>query len=378
MSRCPVCYHPHTNPVLTLDNLPVFCNVLYGSRADATAVTRGTITLTYCPHCGHLFNNTFDANKVAYDVSYENSLHFSPHFQAYATQLAQTLIERHNIRQKQIVGVGSGKGDFLHLLCQLGQNKAVGFDPSYGGANTAQVQFVQDSYSAKYAHIKADMVSCRHVLEHVPNPRQLLDPVIQASQPNTLIFFELPNTLYTLQDMGIWDLIYEHCAYYTPHSLAYAFTQQGLQVQALEAVFGNQFLTIEAVQAQTAVMPPLPFSLAKLETIVSQFAQRFQQKLAQWETYRQQWQNKRVVIWGTGSKGVTFLNLIGGAWVAQAVDINPRKRGQFVAGTGQEIVAPNMLPNNPPDVVIIMNGNYEAEIRQTLATLNLTPDIYLA
>lgn len=378
MTPCPVCHHLQTRHLLTLDNLPVFCNVLYGSREEATAVTRGTITLTYCPQCGHLFNSTFEADKVDYDVTYENSLHFSPHFQAYASQLAQRLIEQYGIRNKQIVGVGSGKGDFLRLLCQLGGNQAIGFDPSYGGADTEQIRFVQDSYSATYAHLKTDMVSCRHVLEHVPDPRQLLTPVLEASQPETLIFFEVPNTLYTLQDLGIWDLIYEHCAYYTPHSLAYAFTQQGVQVQQLEAVFGNQFLTIEGLQTQTAVMPPLPFPLTELEAIVNQFAQRFRQKLAQWEAYCQQWQGKRVVIWGTGSKGVTFLNLIGGSWVAQAVDINPRKRGQFVAGTGQEIIAPEMLSANPPDVVIIMNGNYEAEIRQMLAKLNLTPDVYLA
>jgi hypothetical protein len=49
-----------------------------------------------------------------------------------------------------------------------------------------------------------------------------------------------------------------------------------------------------------------------------------------------------VVLWGGGSKGVAFLTTLGQSLddIAYAVDINPIKHGTFMAGTGQEIIAP--------------------------------------
>jgi ABC-type Fe3+-hydroxamate transport system substrate-binding protein len=88
---------------------------------------------------------------------------------------------------------------------------------------------------------------------------------------------------------------------------------------------------------------------------------------------------QRVGIWGTGSKGVTFLNSVPAArQIAYAVDINPRKQGMFVAGSGQKIVSPAFLVAYQPDVVIIMNPNYEAEISNQLAALGVTASVVAA
>jgi len=57
------------------------------------------------------------------------------------------------------------------------------------------------------------------------------------------------------------------------------------------------------------------------------------------------------------------------------VDINPRKQGMYVAGTGQKIVPPEFLRDYQPDVVIVMNPIYEGEIRQMVADWGLTPEL---
>ena len=86
----------------------------------------------------------------------------------------------------------------------------------------------------------------------------------------------------------------------------------------------------------------------------------------------------QVVIWGAGSKGVTFLNLVrADDAVEYAVDVNPYKQDKFVAGTGQEIGAPAFLRQYRPDYVILMNDVYKAEIGQTLKSLGIRPEIIL-
>ena len=86
-----------------------------------------------------------------------------------------------------------------------------------------------------------------------------------------------------------------------------------------------------------------------------------------------------MVIWGGGARGVTFLNLVDteGA-IRYAVDVNPRKAGAFVAGTGQQFVLPSVLTSYKPDVVVLMNPIYQQEVSAMLRDLGLRPELTLA
>jgi threonine dehydrogenase-like Zn-dependent dehydrogenase len=120
--------------------------------------------------------------------------------------------------------------------------------------------------------------------------------------------------------------------------------------------------------------------MTTLAANVATFPERIGTKLAQWERALAGWRaaGKRVVIWGSGSKGVSFLTAVKGAAeaVAYAVDINPYRRGYFMPGTGQEIVGPEQLPSLQPDVVIVMNSVYVPEIKATLAQFGLSPELH--
>ncbi len=64
--------------------------------------------------------------------------------------------------------------------------------------------------------------------------------------------------------------------------------------------------------------------------------------------------------------------------IVYAVDINPRKQGMYLAGTGQQVVPPEFLRDDKPDVVIVMNPIYENEIRRLTKSLGLTPEFMCA
>ncbi|MGQ0571677.1 MAG: methyltransferase, partial [Armatimonadota bacterium] len=99
-------------------------------------------------------------------------------------------------------------------------------------------------------------------------------------------------------------------------------------------------------------------------------------KIEAWrgELTRAERAGQRIVIWGAGSKGVGFLNMLGVESAIDAVvDVNPRKHGMHVAGTGQRIIAPESLRDVRPDVVVVMNPIYETEIRDQIVRLGLAP-----
>ncbi len=97
-----------------------------------------------------------------------------------------------------------------------------------------------------------------------------------------------------------------------------------------------------------------------------------------WDTYLQALNEEgdKVVIWGSGSKGVAFLTSLKNQELIQyGVDINPYKFGTYLAGTGQEIVGPEFLKIYQPDIVIVMNPVYMKEIENDLLKLNLSPEL---
>jgi hypothetical protein len=57
--------------------------------------------------------------------------------------------------------------------------------------------------------------------------------------------------------------------------------------------------------------------------------------------------------------------------VAYAVDINPRKQGRFLAGSGCRVLGPQDLPQEPPNLVVAMNAAYIDEIQAELDRLGV-------
>ena len=77
-SNCPVCRSGNLTFFIEIQNIPLYCNLLYESRDDAQNVRRADIQLGFCHSCGHVYNFAFDPGLMDYTLDYENSLHFSP------------------------------------------------------------------------------------------------------------------------------------------------------------------------------------------------------------------------------------------------------------------------------------------------------------
>ncbi len=387
--NCPVCGSKNIRHLIHITQAPVQCNVLWSTRASALAAARGDIQLVICHQCAHVFNLAFDASKMGYAEGYENSLHFSPRFQQYALSKAAELVDRYDLHHKDILEIGSGRGDFLKMLVEMGKNHGVGFDPSFAGLppdeTIAGISFIQDYYSEKYSDYPADFILSRHVLEHIPEPDQFLSMLrrVIGDRLHTVVFFEVPNVMFTLHELGIWDVIYEHCSYFTAPSIRKVFERNGFEVLRTQETFENQYLTIEArpILGKPTISQPDPNGLQAIFQDVDTFADSYREKVASWKTRLEQLRqaHQKAVVWGAGSKGITFLNAFQAQDVIEyVVDINPRKEGMFITGAGQKIVPPAFLQSYLPEYVIIMNANYKEEIQSQLEHLNVPAQILLA
>jgi SAM-dependent methyltransferase len=380
---CPACGCVQSEPFFDLSEMPVSIGVQWPSAEEARACGKGDLQLGFCPHCGFIWNRAFDPSRVEYSQRYDNSLDFSLVFQDYTRRLARRLIDAYDIRGKEVVELGCGKGHFLSLLCEQGSNRGVGFDPSYDGeriqsATSARITYIQDFYGEQYTQYRGDLICCRHVFEHIPDPTGFLSMVRRTigERDSTIIYFEVPNVRFILERLSIWDIIFEHCNYFSIESLAALVRRCGFAVLRLEETYGAQFLSLEARIADGAASTGE--DLSNLKSAVDRFSEAVQTRLQAWKLRLAQWHldRCRVVLWGSGAKAVTFLNMfrITDA-IPFAVDINPHKQGRHLPGTGQRIVPPGFLKELQPQVIVLMNPIYRWEVEAQLRELGVAAEV---
>jgi len=384
---CPSCSIQDMRVFHRQESIPTNSCILLGSREEALAYPRGRLELAFCPACGFISNMAFDAKLTEYSGRYEETQGFSETFNAFHRNLAQRLIERHQLRDKDILEIGCGKGEFLLLLAELGGNRGVGFDPGYreervSGQATRQVRFIKDFYSEQYAEYQADFVCCKMTLEHIHPTAEFIGTVRRAigDRPDTLVFFQIPEVTRILRDCAFEDIYYEHCSYFSPGSLARLFRHSGFNVLDLKTEYADQYLTIEAKPARGVPSSPLlrEDDLSQLSRHVAEFPTKYAEKLDSWRRVVEETtaRGHKIVLWGSGSKAVSFLTTLGiGDRIEYVVDINPHRQDYFMPATGQYIVAPSFLREYRPDVVIIMNAVYRDEITRDLNAMGLQPEI---
>jgi SAM-dependent methyltransferase len=333
-------------------------------------------------------NTAFVPGQAEYSQRYEETQGFSPRFMEFAADLAARWVEDYDLQDRTVLEIGCGKGEFLIEMARAGAGHCIGIDPGVHPERiddpaAADIEWIVDFYDERYTHLDADVVICRHTLEHIPNVADFMSTIRRSigDRPDTVVLFELPDVQRVLDEVAFWDIYYEHCSYFSLGSLARLFRRTGFEVVDLSLEYDDQYLLIAARPSTVpAAGDPLAEEddLERMRAGVDHFRTGYDALVGGWRERigRLADDGKQAVIWGSGSKGVSFIsNLALGDELAAAVDINPHKWGKFMVGSQHEIVSPEALKSIAPDLVVAMNPIYVEEIAATLADVGVTTDL---
>jgi SAM-dependent methyltransferase len=352
-------------------------NISYASPEVALASTCAPFQLSGCQRCGFLFNSRFDGALLSYDANYDNHVE-SRFFHDYYDSLARMLIARFGLDSGVVYDIGCGRGTFLKVLCAASPAvHGIGVDPSCEPIEAGNLTLLRSTFSRELIKSDAKLILLRHVLEHIPRPREFLEE-LRSAAGSVPLFVEVPESAWIFQAGAFWDFCYEHCNYFVPETLAFALGQAGFRVVQQERSFGGQYqwaicgagatesLSSNADEAAVAGIE----AARKYAGTEDAYLERARDAVAGAA------RRGHCAIWGMATKGVVLASLLPPGLLAGGVDSNPRKQGRFAPGSGLQIHPPAWLGTLKGHVTaMVMNPNYLEETREQVRNLGFEVEL---
>lgn len=385
---CPNCGSGRCFDFYTVYNVPTNSCLLVSDRQEAVEFPVGDIVLCFCQACGFIFNAAWQPERTVYSEYYEETQGFSPTFNTFHRHLAEDLINRYSLFEKEVFEIGCGKGEFLSLICDLGRNRGVGYDPSFVptrfDSHARQIRFVREFFTETTSEPAPDFVCCKMTLEHVAETARFIRAVrrLASAERGTIAFFQIPDVRRIIDETAFWDIYYEHCSYFAPSSVAFVCRDAGFEVLRVSTGYNDQYLTIDlravAGEVGNTAADAEKREIESLGEAAAGFAAAAEHTIKVWQDRLRKAAacSRRTVLWGSGSKAVSFLTTAGITnEIEYVVDINPHRQGRFVPKSGHRIIAPEALVKHPPDTIVAMNSIYLHEIEEELARLGISAEL---
>lgn len=387
-SNCYLCGNNDIVDFFKLPPVPTQDGNMGATEAEALNTVKGSIYLRFCKSCGYVGNEGHEPEKISFD-DYDFSNDHSPLYAKFTEDLCDRLIEQYDLQGKTILDIGCGDGYFLKTICERSNSKGIGIDPGFDYSNKEipeglDINFIRDYYSEDYKDLKVDFIACRLMISLPSDPLSFIKMLRKnlEGQPDTVVYFDIPNVHYTFAEKVIWNVVYEARSWFSKESLTYLMENCGFEVQNVDLCWHDEYLSIEVKPTLEIGQAKLPSkeNIDHLSDTVAHFSEDFQvlmdeskQKIATIQK-----EGKTTIAWGAGARAVTFFNLFDlKKEVPFIVDINVNRHGKYLPGSAQKIVHPEFVIEYKPDLVIITNPTYEAEITAHIKSMGLEPEFWV-
>jgi len=248
------------------------CSTPARAAGDFTAVR-----LSRCPSCGFLFQPELPIEELrqSHDESYFENYAATGDYDSQGVQRRREArirlrwMRKHGCRGGRLLEVGPARGDFLAEAGRAGFDP-LGIEPEPSTAEEARRRsgaevLVGWAEEVELPPASVDVVCLWHVLEHIPQPRKVLEALHQSLKPGGRFFCEVPNagSVMARRQGERWDYLDpgHHVGFYSPHTLREALTSTGYEDVETSTVPMFRYAELDATTLFKRVPRRLEFSL---------------------------------------------------------------------------------------------------------------------
>ena len=371
--RCRMCSREIARPPLALGHLPV-CN-RFTTAGDAGA--RFDLDVVECSACQLIQLREAPAQELLTpQVPWIRYREPEGHLDALVGELLALRPNAHTA-----LGTGPFEHPLLSRLAARGlDTRALALDdrPAAGGYPYLESwqASLNDPHLAKIAAGIGtfDIVSCRYIVEHSPEPVAVLNALERLLKPDGLLLIEVPDSSRFLAARDYCFLWEEHSSYFVEDTLRRLAGIAGYRVLALlrypgaldDALVMVLKATDESPRGSAVLGPSQLFEAYRDGFAPARDAVRT--RLAQAAGP----DRNRVALFGIGHHGVMFVNAFGLAdCIGLAVDDDPDKAGFFPPGFRVPVVSSQALLANERirTCLFAVSPQIEDRMREKLAPL---------
>jgi hypothetical protein len=353
MKHCIACGSHLLEPFYTPGPQPLAALNLPRTEEEAFNALSYPMNFHRCNQCGHIFNVDFDVAMVPYvgdsNLMYNSGSGWGAHIKGVARRLQSN----YEISGKTIIDIGAGDGLFLRQLKETdSRNRCIAFEPGVEAQSciAADLETVVDYFIPErdIQRYKPNVLICRHVLEHMEQPREFVaELAYYGRETRPLFMVEVPCIDKAVREGRFADYLYEHVSHFAKTSLLAMFESTGWFTTDLYTTYNDEVLVwVGCPGLESFVLPPpvLP-DPCNVEALL-----RFLLTT-----------KSDAAFWGGTGKGAAFLNACSLSSY-RVIDSDVRKAGRYVPGMGQLIEAPSSLRLKPVETVIITTRWRAADI----------------
>jgi len=348
--NCPVCGNNDFKEIIYLKDFPISNLGLSNSKEEALIYNTYDMNIVCCNKCSHIYNN------IPIQLEYKqksNTTYFTNEKQKqYIKELANDLIKKYNLRDKNILEIGCGDGLFLKEISK--NNKCIGYEPSYEKLyKNDNVTIINDYFVADENNLKnIDWIVIRHVLEHFENPFDFIGEGIMQKllklNPTCKFFIEVPNVKPTIDEARINDFIHEHISHFSIYSLEYLLNRLNLEIVEIYTTQNE-----ENIVAICEIDKEYLFNYTNITQISNIFKNSIKNLQNSYQKILKE--NKTIAIWGAEGRGASLINIIQPYLKGDEiiVDSDNRKFGKFIPSIALQIYNFMVLKEKNIDALII-------------------------
>jgi len=378
MPKCTACGHSILYPLFNPTPQPLAALNLPKTQEEAVNALRYSMNFYECAFCSHVFNIDFDYSRIPYEEDSNRMYNSGIMWQQHLFKVTSLLDSYLNDWSKQVaIDIGAGDGQFFSILKGMHpETSYLGFEPGIDAKKIIDFPVIQDYFIPErdLKKYRPTLICCRHVIEHLENPREFVAQIAYWSlqydlQP--LCLFEVPKFDKALRMGRIGDFLYEHVNNFTRRSFQTMLQTSSYYEYALKSFYNGEVLV--------AIVQPQESGVQSSRILRQQFHLVKDSQDIKKELGRLGLAYKNVVLWGGTGKSAAFINLynLTADRFPYVVDSDENKIGRYVPGTGQEIRSIRDLSTITFQAIIITTFWRATDICQEISSLGITCPVYV-